>query len=79
MPQKAAAILNISMDHRDRYPGGEAEYRAVSRQFERLKGYKDSSERVTQCGEAVAEKYGDGLLASDLLPVIAEILRSDSE
>ena len=26
---EAAAILNISMDHRDRYPGGEAEYRAV--------------------------------------------------
>ncbi|MBQ3718872.1 MAG: NAD(P)H-hydrate dehydratase [Methanomicrobium sp.] len=32
-----------------------------------------------KCGEAVADKYGDGLLASDLLPVIAEILRSDSE
>ena len=26
---EAAAILNISMDHRDRYPGGEDEYRAV--------------------------------------------------
>ncbi|MBR2641549.1 MAG: hypothetical protein IKD46_00325 [Lentisphaeria bacterium] len=25
----AAAILNISMDHRDRYPGGEEEYREV--------------------------------------------------
>ncbi len=25
----AAAILNVSMDHRDRYPGGEDEYRAV--------------------------------------------------
>ena len=32
----------------------EAEYRAVSRQFERLQGYKDSRERVAQCGEAVA-------------------------
>lgn len=26
---EAAAILNVSMDHRDRYPGGEEEYRAV--------------------------------------------------
>ena len=26
---EAAAILNISMDHRDRYPGGEEEYRSV--------------------------------------------------
>lgn len=26
---EAAAILNISMDHRDRYPGGEEEYREV--------------------------------------------------
>lgn len=25
----AAAVLNVSMDHRDRYPGGEEEYRAV--------------------------------------------------
>ena len=31
----------------------EAEYRAVSRQFERLKGYRDSSERITQCGDAI--------------------------
>ena len=26
---EAAVILNVSMDHRDRYPGGEEEYRAV--------------------------------------------------
>ena len=31
----------------------EAEYRAVSRQFERLKGYKDSTERMAQCGDAI--------------------------
>ena len=30
-------------------------------------------------GEAVADKYGDGLLASDLLPAIAETIRSESK
>ena len=30
-------------------------------------------------GEAVADRYGDGLLASDLLPAIAETIRSDSK
>lgn len=28
-----------------------------------------------KCGEAVAEKYGDGLLASDLLPEIARVMK----
>ncbi len=31
-----------------------------------------------KCGEMVAEKYGDGLLASDLFPVIAQTLYSDT-
>ena len=30
-------------------------------------------------GEAVADRYGDGLLASDLLPAIAETIRSESK
>ncbi len=31
----------------------EAEYKAVIRQFEKLQGYKDSRDRITQCGTAV--------------------------
>ena len=31
----------------------EAEYRAVIRQFEKLQGYKDSRDRITQCGDAI--------------------------
>ena len=30
-------------------------------------------------GEAVADKYGDGLLASDLIPAIARVMKEEME